>query len=84
MFRTETDNRGNWFIVGTTYPVKDQIKAAGFRWNGDRKQWGCRVQAQAMCLCGELNAKFDNRPQAVKDAENAKVDRMAAALFGGR
>lgn len=26
-------------ITGNTYPVKDQIKALGGRWNGDRKAW---------------------------------------------
>lgn len=26
-------------ITGNTYPVKDQLKALGGRWNGDRKAW---------------------------------------------
>ena len=26
-------------ITGNTYPVKDQIKALGGRWNSDRKAW---------------------------------------------
>jgi hypothetical protein len=26
---------------GNTYPVKDSIKAKGFRWNGHSKTWRC-------------------------------------------
>ena len=26
-------------ITGNTYPVKDQIKALGGRWNADQKAW---------------------------------------------
>lgn len=26
-------------ITGNTYPVKEQLKALGARWNGDRKAW---------------------------------------------
>lgn len=26
-------------ITGNTYPVKDQLKALGARWNGDLKAW---------------------------------------------
>jgi hypothetical protein len=26
-------------IEGNTYPVKDQLKALGCRWNGDMKRW---------------------------------------------
>lgn len=39
-------------ITGNTYPVKDQIKALGGRWNADRKAWmvpaNQAAQAQAL------------------------------------
>lgn len=39
-------------ITGNTYPVKDQIKALGGKWNADRKAWMVpddkAAQAQAL------------------------------------
>ena len=35
---TATQNQ-NVLIVGNTYPVKDQIKALGGRWNAEAKGW---------------------------------------------
>jgi hypothetical protein len=34
-----TQNANLVAITGNTYPVKEQLKALGARWNGDRKAW---------------------------------------------
>ena len=39
-------------ITGNTYPVKDQLRALGGRWNADRKAWmvpaECATEAQKL------------------------------------
>lgn len=37
----EADRAGQMIIIaqGKVYPNKDQLRAAGFRWDGDRKEW---------------------------------------------
>jgi hypothetical protein len=34
-------------VLGDTYPVKDQLKAIGARWNADRKCWMIPVEKSA-------------------------------------
>lgn len=36
---TTTKNKTSVAITGNTYPVKEQLKALGARWNGDIKAW---------------------------------------------
>jgi hypothetical protein len=48
------------YITGNTYPVKDQLRAMGARWDADAKAWYCMkadIQAKAQALVGTVPAK---------------------------
>ena len=42
-----TMRKDMYYTVGDTYPVKDEIKAAGMEWNGDIKRWESLHQSTA-------------------------------------
>ena len=47
-------------ITGNTYPVKDQLKALGARWNPDKKAWMVEpaVAEQARALVASAGPKY--------------------------
>lgn len=48
-------------ITGNTYPVKDQIKALGGRWNANQKAWMVpaeKTEAARKLVCGAPKPKF--------------------------
>jgi len=51
-------------ITGNTYPVKDQIKALGGRWDGERKVWTVPADraAQAQALVASAPRGYVARP----------------------
>jgi hypothetical protein len=59
-------------IKGNTYPVKDQLKAMGARWNADKKAWvisADKAEAARKLVSGDSN----------EAAKRAKIRSMLAA-----
>jgi len=70
------------FVEGDTYPVKDQLKALGCRWDSTRRAWYCEseeVLAQAKAIVGPQ--KFYNSPPP---QDLGTVDPAALAAQHGR
>ena len=63
-------------ISGNTYPVKDQLKALGGKWNAEKKCW--MVPSQNKTKAKEL---VTNAPKQTHHTKNtmSKTDRIAAA-----
>ena len=53
-------------ITGNTYPVKDQLKALGGRWDADRKAWmvpeAKAAEAQALVHGAKSSGSGEYRP----------------------
>jgi hypothetical protein len=60
-------------ITGNTYPVKDQIKALGGRWNALRKGW--EVPADK---AGEAQALVDGAPSASRSRSRSTGNRYVS------
>lgn len=43
------------YIVGNTYPIKDQLRAAGAKWDADKKAWWTGKREVAEGLLAKLN-----------------------------
>lgn len=74
------------YFQGNTYPIKDQIKAMGGHWDGDRRAWwvGVAKNDEATSLVERLGTANT----ATATAERPKVDRnsrvVAKAEYKGR
>lgn len=44
------------YIVGNTYPIRDQIRAIGAHWDADRRAWWTAKRAEAEALVQQLSA----------------------------
>jgi hypothetical protein len=67
------------YIAGETYPVKDQIRAIGAKWDADHKMWwvGLTARAEAEQLAARLNAAPAKASRAAAPARKpspAKVE----------
>lgn len=49
-------SKGRNYIVGNTFPVKDALRAEGFRWDAERKGWWTQDAALAASMATRLNA----------------------------
>lgn len=61
------------YVVGNTYPIKDQLKAAGCHWDGDRKQWwiGAAKAAAIDAIVGKVDGQ--DVPEPKKDLGSKEV-----------
>jgi hypothetical protein len=59
------------YVTGNTFPVKNQLKAAGCHWDGDRKQWwiGAAKAADISSIVGNLA----NQPAPKEDLGERRV-----------
>jgi hypothetical protein len=71
---------GRIWIARSDYADKDIVKAAGFRWNPDRKIWWTDKPEVAAKIAGD-NAEITARINAEREAKHAKD---AAAIEASR
>ena len=64
-------------ISGGTYPIKDKLRAAGFKWDGDLSAW-TRSEAQVSLWINELHVKQGK--EAVDASSNAYADAVMTAV----
>jgi hypothetical protein len=57
------------YLLGNTYPVKDQIKSGGGKWDAEKKAWYLGVQRKALAeeLAGQATAGLQQRAQAERE-----------------
>lgn len=73
-------------ITGNTYPVKDQIKALGGRWNGDAKGWmvpADKANAARALVSGAPKQAFRPAEKAAKDAYYSHL-RAGGSRYGAK
>lgn len=74
------------YILGNTYPIKDQLRAAGCKWDGDRKAWWTGKREVAEQLVAKLNgtaaATTTPASPAPKEAYDGPV--LGKAEYKGR
>lgn len=69
----ETEGRRT-YIVGNTYPVRDQIRALGAHWDSERKAWWTAKAEEARQLAERLNGA-QTAPAASQGAPSSKAPR---------
>jgi hypothetical protein len=54
------------YLIGNTYPLKDQIRGAGCKWDGDRKAWwtGKRDVAEQLAGAAAGSASTETTPSS--------------------
>lgn len=70
------------YLIGNTYPVKDQIKSGGGKWDADRKAWYVGVQRKA--LAEELAGKAINGLASQAQVERENGISTSARIIKGR
>ena len=65
-------------VTGNTYPVKDQIKALGGRWDANEKGW--RVAA---AKAGEARQLVEGAPKSAPRASSGRGRNWDAGRFNG-
>ena len=73
---TETSGRRTYFI-GDTYAVREQLRAAGAHWDGDRRAWWVGSAAKAADLVASFSAvpAEATGPEALSEDERAIIGR---------
>lgn len=63
------------YLTGDTYPVKDQIKAIGGHWDGDRKAWwvGAAKAEAAQSLVSSLASAPASQPAVKQDPRDIRL-----------
>lgn len=70
------------YIVGNTYPIKDRLKAAGCKWDNERKQWWtAKAEVAAQIASIEIADAQPKRDETV-DLDAAVV--RGRALYKGK
>lgn len=75
------------YLIGNTYPIKDQIKAIGGHWDGDRKVWwvGTGKSSEAEKLAnGALSASASTPDTAEKKKVSDDSKVVCKANYKGR
>jgi hypothetical protein len=77
------------YLVGNTYPIKDAIRAAGCKWDADRKSWWTGKRETAEALAAKLSggaggdaAPGSERPTREAPGEEAVV--AGRAIYKGK
>lgn len=67
-----------FYIVGNTYPIKDEIKSAGCKWDAERRAWW----TGKVDVAEQLASKADSSPKNEAPGLDAKV--AGRATYKGR
>lgn len=75
------------YLLGNTYPVKDQIKSGGGKWDAQRGAWYVGVQRKALAeqLAGKATEGLQQRAQAEREdgiSTSARVIKGRAEYQG--
>lgn len=75
------DQQGRRFYLrGNTYPIKDQLRAAGCKWDADAKSWYTSKRELAEQLAGQSQAPGpQDAPSGQSDREAPGEDAIVAA-----
>lgn len=66
-------------VTGNTYPVKDQLKALGARWNPDAKAWMVapdKADAARAIVAGRSSATPAYRPGMMTEAQRITLSKL--------
>ena len=66
-------------ITGNTYPVKDQLKSLGGRWNADRKAWMVPADKAAEAQALVVGATGTKKSSGFRPRSNCCADCGAAS-----
>ena len=66
-------------ITGNTYPVKDQLRAMGARWNQDQKAWMVRADQEELAR-RIVSGGVTTHAQAAPPAPGMATDRQRETL----
>ena len=70
-----TVNNLNIWVSGDTKPIKDELKAFGFRWASKRKAWFMRIPDNAKPYDG-----YQEQPEEQPEAESEQMQEIRAML----
>lgn len=73
------ESQGRWYVVGNTFDYKDDIKALGGRWDGERKAWYLGSPSDAEAVREHLEAL----PEPEKKKGRSYSDRSGYSGGGG-
>lgn len=83
MIRVEQDGR-RFYIVGDTYPIKDKLRAAGARWDSERRSWWTGKQEVADRLVAEGTANGATSNGAMNGDRPRETVGEDDRVIGGR
>lgn len=71
------------YVTGNTFAIKNELKAAGCHWDGDRKQWwiGKAKQADIAAIVGKLDGKEAPKQDLADSRVYAKVSYKGRTYF---
>lgn len=75
------------FVTGNTFPVKDQLRALGCRWNADHKAWtttdpATLEKANAVVAAGGLKAELMGSSSRASGARSFRPSRRCRECQG--
>ena len=74
----ETEGRRH-YLIGNTYPIKDRLRAAGAKWDGDRRAWWTGKRELAEKLVGASTAvESGSRPSSERPSDSLSSDSEIA------
>lgn len=76
----QTQNEGRrTYLIGDTYPIRDQLRDAGAHWDAARKAWWLGSRERAEQLAGALAPVSDQRQQAAQPQQTAPGEGATVA-----
>lgn len=73
------------YLIGNTYPIKDQLRSAGAKWDGDRRAWWTGKKELAEKLAGSVAAPADAAPASERTDSLTEDSRIAGkATYKGK
>ena len=73
------------YLVGNTYPIKDKLRRAGCKWDGDRKAWWTgkldvaeELLGSAPSSSGASDVAHDSRPESDRLTDDSRIAGKAA------